>query len=90
MKSNLFALLGAAVGFAIGGLITYKLLNRRHTSGSFRELYDDNFAALKVGEFMSNASSCLCGDCIMEYVCPYAFTDNACESMFYQGGDSVE
>lgn len=38
-------LLFAAVGFAIGGLITYKLLNRRRTSGSLRELYEDNAEA---------------------------------------------
>ena len=47
MKSNLLAFLGAAVGFATGGLITYKLLNRRrHIGGSFRELYEDNSEAL--------------------------------------------
>lgn len=42
MKSNLLVLLGAAVGFATVGTIAYNLLNRRHTSGSFRELYEDN------------------------------------------------
>lgn len=50
MKSNLLALLCAAVGFATVGLMSYKLLNRRHTSGSFRELYEDNAEALKWGE----------------------------------------
>ena len=50
MKSNLLALLGAAVGFATGGLITYKLLNRRRTSGSFLELYEDNAESLKGGD----------------------------------------
>lgn len=39
---------------------------------------------------MSNTVSFPCGDCIMEYVCPYAFTDNACKSMLDQGGDSDE
>ena len=47
MKSNLLALLVAAVGFATGGLITYKLLNRRRTSGSIRDLYDDNAESCK-------------------------------------------
>lgn len=50
MKSNLLALMGALVGFTSGGLITYKLLNRRRTSGSFRELYRDNAEALKGGD----------------------------------------
>ena len=49
MKSKFLSLLVAAVGFATGGLITYKLLNRRRTSGSIRELYDDNAEALKGG-----------------------------------------
>ena len=49
MKSNLLSLLGAAVGFTSCCLIAYKLLNRRHTSGSFRELYEDNAEALKGG-----------------------------------------
>lgn len=50
MKSNLLALMGALVGFTSVGLITYKLLNRRRTSGSFRELYRDNAEALKGGD----------------------------------------
>ena len=64
MKSNLLALLGAVFGFTSIGLITYKLLNRqppflglygsgrciRLTSGSFRELYEDNAEALKGGD----------------------------------------
>lgn len=47
MKSNLFALInGAAFGFAVGSLISCKLLGRRkHTGGSFRELYNDNLEA---------------------------------------------
>ncbi len=64
MKSNLLALLSALVGFTSGGIITYKLLNRQPpflglygcgrslclTSGSFRELYEDNAEALKGGD----------------------------------------
>ena len=46
MKSKLLALLVSAVGFATAGTIAYNLLNRRHTSGSFRELYEDNAVAL--------------------------------------------
>lgn len=45
MKNNLFALIGGtAVGFAVGFLISPKLLNRphRHTGGSFLESYNDN------------------------------------------------
>lgn len=44
MKSNLISLIGgAAVGFAVGCLISLKLCDRRHhTGGSFRELYEDN------------------------------------------------
>lgn len=43
MKLNLFALIsGAAVGITFGGLISSKLLHRRCTGGSFRELYADN------------------------------------------------
>lgn len=47
MKSNLLALMSVLVGFTSGSLIIYKLLNRRRTSGSFRELYKDNAEALK-------------------------------------------
>ncbi len=51
MKSNLLALMSALIGFTSGGLITYKLLNRKPlTSGSFRELYEDNSKALKGGD----------------------------------------
>ena len=49
MKSNLIALLGAAVGFTTSVTIAYKLLNRRRTSGSFRDLYEDNAVSLKGG-----------------------------------------
>lgn len=65
MKSNLLALLGAVVGFTSSSLITYKLLNRqppflglygsgrciRLTSGSYRELYEDNAEALEGCDF---------------------------------------
>lgn len=47
MKSNLLALMSALVGFTSVGLITYKLLNRRRTSGSFREIYEDEGEAFK-------------------------------------------
>ncbi len=50
MKSNLIAIFGAVAGFVSGSLITYKLLNRRRTSGSFWELYADNSEALKGGD----------------------------------------
>lgn len=50
MKNKLLALIGATAAFVSSGLITYKLLNCRRTSGSFRELYEDNFEALKGGE----------------------------------------
>lgn len=50
MKNNLLALMSALVGFTSGGLIAYKLLNRHRTSGSFRELYEDNAEALKGGD----------------------------------------
>lgn len=44
MKSNLFALIGgAAVCLAVGCLVSFKFRDRRkHTCGSFRELYNDN------------------------------------------------
>lgn len=43
MKSNLLALLGAAVGFVSSFLIAYKVKNRRRViSRSFGEIYDDN------------------------------------------------
>lgn len=51
MKSNLFALIGGAVGFAVGCLISFKLCDRRkHTGGSFRELYDDNREGADLGD----------------------------------------
>lgn len=50
MKNKVLAVICATAAFVSSGLITYKLLNRRHTSGSFRELYEDNSAALKGGE----------------------------------------
>lgn len=50
MKNKVLALIGATAAFVSSGLITYKLLNRRHTSGSFRELYEDNAEALKGGD----------------------------------------
>ena len=50
MKNNFIALLVSAFGFATGGFITYKLLNRRSIGGSFRELYEDNAEALKGGD----------------------------------------
>ena len=49
MKNDLIALIVATSAFIFSGIITYKLLNRRHTSGSFRELYEDNASALKGG-----------------------------------------
>ena len=50
MKNNLIALIGATAAFISSGIITYKLLNRRRTSGSFRDLYEDNAEALKGGD----------------------------------------
>ena len=50
MKSNIIALLGAATAFLLGGLFAVSLPERRHTGGSFRELYRDNAEALKGGE----------------------------------------
>lgn len=47
MKNDLIAFIGATAAFISSGIITYKLLNRRRTSGSFRELYEDNTEALK-------------------------------------------
>lgn len=58
MKIKFVTFIGAAASLVVGGLITANLLNRRHkhtgsinfgcyvpfkrTSGSFRELYNDN------------------------------------------------
>ncbi len=50
MKSEYFLLLGAAVAYFFGRFIMRGLLKRRHTGGSFRELYRDNAEALKGGE----------------------------------------
>lgn len=51
MKSNLFALLGAAVGFGSGFIITYKLRNcRRPYYCTFWEIYEDNAEALQRGD----------------------------------------
>lgn len=53
MKSNLFALLSAVVGFGSGCLIAYKLLNRRRTAfTSFREIYEDNSVSMDLGVLM--------------------------------------
>lgn len=50
MKSNMLALMSALVGFTSGGLIAYKLLKRRRTSGSFRDIYTDNAEVLRGGD----------------------------------------
>lgn len=43
MKSNLLAIIGCAVGFAVGCLASFKLRDHhKHTGGSFRELYNEN------------------------------------------------
>lgn len=51
MKNDLIVLIGATAAFISSGIITYKLLNRRHTSGSFRELYEDNAVSLERGDY---------------------------------------